>query len=309
MNDRNRKSPKRAATDMNTILRAVLGEERFPVDVEALAMEVSRNYPDPITAVKGVDIDGFEGMLRARRKKPGWQILYNNEERYRGRQRFTLAHEFGHYLLHRKPLTLADYRDGELPDGFDFECVPMQSNQWKDAEKEREEEADTFASYLLMPIDDYRKQVTGTEMSWALLGHVTSRYGVSLTAAARKWIEFTDRRAAMVVARDGYVLWGRASSAAFKSGIFIPSGMPIPDGSVVAQGPGGQQSQSDQAIGVPAGVWHFSRGTEAVRELSVFSERLGLSITLLHFENEDPGREYDDDEPWDTYDQFVGRRQ
>ena len=308
MNDRNRKSPKRAATDLNTILRTVLGEERFPVDVEALAMEVSRNYPDPITVVKGVDIDGFEGMLRARRKKPGWQILYHNEERYRGRQRFTLAHEFGHYLLHRKPLTPADYRDGELPDGFDFECVPMQSNQWKDAEKEREEEADTFASYLLMPIDDYRKQVAGNEMSRALLGHVTSRYGVSLTAAARKWIEFTDRRAAMLVARDGFVLWGRASSAAFKSGIFIPSGTPIPDGSVVAQGPVGQQSQSDQSVGVPAGVWHFSRGTEPVRELSVFSERLGLSITLLHFENEDPGREYDDDEPWDTYDQFVGPR-
>lgn len=307
MSDRGRKSPKRAATEMTTILSTVLGEDRFPVNVEALATEVSRNYPDPITGIRGLEIDGFEGMLRARRKKPGWQILYNTQERYRGRQRFTLAHEFGHYLLHRKRLTATDYGDGELPDGFDFECLPMQANQWKDAEKEREEEADTFASYLLMPIDDYRKQVTGNEMSRALLGHVTSRYGVSLTAAARKWIEFTDRRAAMLVARDGFVLWGRASSAAFKSGIFIPSGMPVPDGSVVAQGPGGQQSQSDQAVGVPAGVWHFRRGTEPVRELSVFSERLGLSITLLHFDNEDPGTEYDDDEPWDTYDQFGTR--
>lgn len=102
------------------------------------------------------------------------------QPRYRGRERFTLAHEFGHYLLHRRPLTVDHYRDGELPDGFDFECLPLQANRWKDAEKEREEEADTFASYLLMPIDDYRNQVGGQEITRALLNHVTNRYGVSL---------------------------------------------------------------------------------------------------------------------------------
>ncbi|MEG9884373.1 MAG: ImmA/IrrE family metallo-endopeptidase [Hyphomicrobiales bacterium] len=119
-----------------------------------VAREASRNHEDPITAVKAVDIDDFEGMLRARRKKPGWHILYSTQPRYR--ERFTLAHEFGHYMLHRRPLKAEHYRDGELPDGFDFECLPLQANHWKDAEKEREEEADTFASYLLMPIDDYR---------------------------------------------------------------------------------------------------------------------------------------------------------
>ena len=158
MTDRARKTPRRAANDLTVLLRTVLGEDRFPVDVEALALEVSRNHEDPITAVKGVDIDGFEGMLRARRKKPGWQILYNTQPRYRGRERFTLAHEFGHYVLHRRPLTADHYRDGELSDDYDFECLPLQSNDWKDAEREREEEADTFASFLLMPIDDYRNQ-------------------------------------------------------------------------------------------------------------------------------------------------------
>jgi len=79
MSNSGRKSPRRAANDLTVLLRTVLGEDRFPVDVEALALEVSRNHEDPITAVKGVDIDGFEGMLRARRKKPGWQILYNTQ--------------------------------------------------------------------------------------------------------------------------------------------------------------------------------------------------------------------------------------
>lgn len=305
MTDSGRKSPRRAANDLTVLLRTVLGEDRFPVDVEALALEVSRNHEDPITAVKAVDIDDFEGMLRARRKKPGWHILYSTQPRYRGRERFTLAHEFGHYLLHRRPLTADHYRDGELPDGFDFECLPLQANNWKDAEKEREEEADTFASYLLMPIDDYRDQVGGQEMSRSLLGHVTDRYGVSLLAAVRKWIEFTDTRAAMVVARDGFALWGRASSAAYKSGVFIRSGMPIPDGSIAAIGPSALQAESDRPVALPAGIWTFSRGSEPVRELAIFSERLGMSVSLLQFDTDSCVGEIDDEEPWDTYDQFV----
>ncbi len=305
MTDRARKTPRRAANDLTVLLRTVLGEDRFPVNVEALAIEASRNQEDPITVVKGIDIDGFEGMLRARRRKPGWQILYSMNPRYHGRERFTLAHEFGHYLLHRRPLTADNYRVGELSDRFDFKCLPLQANDWKDAEKEREEEADTFASYLLMPIDDYREQVKREEMSRSLLHHVTDRYGVSLLAAVRKWIEFSDLPVAMVVARDGYALWGRASTAAYNGGVFIRSGMLIPEGSIAGQGASSQYADSARSVALPAGIWTFSRGAPPVRELTIFSERLGISVSLLHFEKDADGAAFDDEEPWDTYDQFI----
>ena len=58
------KSPQRAANDLTVLLRTVLGEDRFPVDVEALAREVSGNHEDPVTTIQGVDIPGFEGTLR-----------------------------------------------------------------------------------------------------------------------------------------------------------------------------------------------------------------------------------------------------
>ena len=305
MSNSSRKSPRRTANDLTILLRTVLGEDCFPVDVEALALEVSRNQEDPITTIKGVDIDGFEGMLRARRKKPGWQIIYNTQPRYRGRERFTLAHEFGHYLLHRRPLTAEHYHNGELSDDFDFECLPLQANGWKDAEKQREEEADTFASFLLMPIDDYRNQVGGQEVTRDLLDHVTDRYGVSLLAAVRKWIEFTDTRAAMVVARDGFALWGRASTSAYKSGVFIQSGMPIPDDSIMAAGSASQHTSSPRPVALPAGIWTFSRGSEPVRELTFFSDRLSLAVSLLQFDNADDGAEVEDEEPWDSYAQFT----
>lgn len=303
------KSPQRAANDLTVLLRTVLGEDRFPVDVAALAREVSRNHEDPITTIRGVDIPGFEGMLRARRRKPGWHILYSNQPRYRGRERFTLAHEFGHYILHRRRLSADDYRNGKLAEDLDFECLPLQADRWKASEKQQEEEADTFASYLLMPIDDYRNQVDGHDMSRDLLSHITDRYGVSLLAAVRKWIEFTNSRVAMVVARDGFALWGRASASAYRSGIFIPSGMPIPDGSVAAAPPAARSAESGQPVALPAGIWTFSRGSEPTRELTVFSARLGISVSILHFDDEAGDADFDEEATWDSYDQLTAQEQ
>ena len=304
-----RKSPHKEANRLSMMLRMALGEDRFPIDVSRLALEVSKNNEDPIEKVVSGDLPGFEGMLRAHRKRPAWHIVYNEQPRYRGRERFTVAHELGHYTLHRPKLGQADYHGGQLARSCDFQCLPLQSNAWKAAEKLREEEADTFASYLLMPLDDYREQVDGLEMTRGLLGHITDRYGVSLLAAVRKWIEFTDRRAAMVVATDGFALWGRASRAAFKSGVFIKSGMELPDGSVAALGPTASQPRDDCAVAHPSGVWTFRRGSEPARELTFFSERLGISVSLLHFDEDRKGAEIIEEEPWDTYDQFTANGQ
>jgi hypothetical protein len=158
-----------------------------------------------------------------------------------------------------------------------------------------------------MPIDDYRLQVGQNEMSRELLAHITRRYGVSLLAAVRKWIEFTDMRAAMVVACDGYARWGRASDAAAKTGIFIPSGMQIPANSIAGMGPSALNVQ-DQAVQLPEGIWAFRRGSEPVRELTVFSERLGLSVTLLMFERASPRGWLAEEHVPDTYERFMGTR-
>lgn len=141
-------------------------------------------------------------------------------------------------------------------------------------------------------------------MNVDLLKHVTDRYGVSLTAACRKWIDFTDKRAAMVVARDGYAKWGRASRAALKTGIFVRLGMPIPEDALVAIGAKERGFVSGNPISRPAGVWSFSRGSEPVRELAMVSELLDMSLTILLFDDSVDFKEIEGEEPWDTYDQF-----
>ena len=85
-------------------------------------------------------------------------------------------------------------------------------------------EADTFAAYLLMPLDDFRRQIPAdADPTLDDLSAATERYGVSLIACVLRWLEYTTRRSMLVISRDGIILWARASEPAFMSGLFIRS--------------------------------------------------------------------------------------
>lgn len=49
----------------------------------------------------GDHLPGFGALIKAPAGKKNWDIVYNASIRSPGRINFTLAHEFGHYLLHR----------------------------------------------------------------------------------------------------------------------------------------------------------------------------------------------------------------
>ncbi len=198
------------ANRISSMLKLVLGAERFPVRVDEVAMEVSRQcFADsPVDKVLGEDLDGLEGMLAANKARSKWLIVYNSAIRSEGRKRFTIAHEFGHYILHRHQQDQFQCGDGDIEAG-------------DRPERDIETEADQFASTLLMPLDDFRNQVAGQPVSFALLDHCAKRYGVSLTAAALRWTEIAERRAVLVASRDDHLLWSKSNQAAFKSGAYF----------------------------------------------------------------------------------------
>ena len=136
---------------------------------------------------------------------------------------FTIAHEFGHYLLHR-----ASYPEG-------FNCSTEDMVRWDTEYGRVEHQANVFASYLLMPLDDFRRQLSPSAVpDLDALGGCADRYDVSLTASALKWLSYTDRRAVLVVSRDGYILWAWSS----KGG--VPHRRVLQDGeSASAPDPGG----------------------------------------------------------------------
>ena len=104
------KKPIAEANRISTMLNTVLGPNRFPVNVDELAREYSRQCfaKSPVDKVEGEDLDGIDGMLIANKARSKWLILYNNSVSSEGRKRFTIAHEFGHYILHRHQQRAAD---------------------------------------------------------------------------------------------------------------------------------------------------------------------------------------------------------
>ena len=289
-------SPDRWAIDISLVLNAALGKDRFPVDVALVAKEYSaQRYPDdPVSLVIGRSLPGFDGALyRAPAGKKGWGIFYNSAITSEGRINFTLGHEFGHYLIHR----LA------YPDGI--RCGEQDVVRWDSEYGQIEHQANVFSAGLLMPFDDFQRQVAaGDKVDFDIISHCADRYRVSLIAAVLRWLQYTSRRAVLVVSRDSHILWSRASKPALRTGAFFrTSGPPIaiPTGSLASR----QDMIVDGRAGVelPAGVWF----PESVREMTIFAEQYDFAVTLLLLENQYRYTQFDREPEEDVFDRFSSR--
>lgn len=237
-----------------------------PVNIKEIALELSKaRFPDdPINKVVGDNLPGFEGALVPIGDKKGWAILYNDSVTSSGRINFTLAHELGHYLLHR----------GKQEK---FECGDRDMLSWNTDYGLIEAEANKFASYLLMPIDDFKKQIDDN-INMDIFKHCADRYQVSLTAAILKWLEFTTQKAVLVVSREGYMLWAWSSETAFNNHLYFKtsgSPQPVPPTSLVARGI--ENLQGEQ---LPKNTWWPDR---EVKEMTLLSEYHDMAFSLLIF--------------------------
>jgi hypothetical protein len=286
--------PERWAIEITKLLNLVLGPEHFPIDVIQVAREyTAQRFPgDAITMAEGANLPGFDGALYpAPPGKTGWGIVYNNALASPGRINFTLAHEFGHYLLHR-----ADHPTG-------IRCGEQDVVRWDSAYGQIEHQANRFAANLLMPLDDFRRQIDAhAKVDIDVISYCADRYRVSLIAAILRWLTYTSRRAVLVVSRDDFILWSRSSEAALKTGAFFStSGAPveIPAASLAAT----QDQLADGRTGVlhGPGVWFG----EEVREMTIFSEQYDFTVSLLLLEDRDRYIQLEPEPEEDTYDRFM----
>ena len=265
-----KKRPHKEANRITKILdQSLPADERFPVDIQKVALELTPLFnDDPITDVQGHSLSRFEGALAKAPEGDRWAIFYNNNIQHSGRINFTLAHELGHYMLHRNEAG---------PEGF--ECGKKDMLNPDSSYKQREEEANIFAASLLMPIHDFRMQIEKEIFSFDLLSHCADRYGVSLTSALLRWLEFTSKRAIAVFSEEGYMHWTKSSNKAFKSGKYFAtrSGpIAVPDNSLAAE----QSFSFDARDGVHhgPGVWFED---ESVIEHTLYSEKYEKTLTVL----------------------------
>lgn len=287
-------SPSRWAFEITHVLNAAFGADLFPIDIPMVAREYSKQrFPDdPIVSVQGDNLPTFDGALfKARDGRKGWGIIYNRAITSKGRINFTLAHEFGHYLLHR----LA------YPKGI--ECGQQQIVRWDSEYGQVEHQANVFAANFLMPLDDYRRQIPdNARVDMDMLRACAERYNVSLMAAVLRWLGYTRRRAILVVSRDGFILWARSSEPALRTGAYFrTSAVPIEIPATALPNRADLLIDGQGSLDHPAGVWL----RESARELTVLAENYDFSLSLLLLEDGPPAF-YEDGEPEsDTYDKFV----
>lgn len=143
----------------------------FPVHVGKLAEELG------LTVISTPDLPA--GMSGSIVKEDDTYTVYVNSRQTLQRQRFTIAHEIGHYLQHRPYLDQADEilnpvkkvllgrRDSGTPLPVGIEA------------RRREQEADNFAAELLMPEDTFKDFWIKAQS----LKDVADHFGVSAMAA------------------------------------------------------------------------------------------------------------------------------
>ena len=303
MSEASRPRPLKEAARITQMLDHVFGADRFdraPVDVAALALEYSRQVASqsPIHEVVERNIPGCVGALVYSEVRPRqWAIMYHVGQSD-GRRAFTIGHEFGHYVLHRQVIENDASFDGGIY--CDENAVVRRNGSGI------EQEADEFAAALLMPLHDFRRQLPAKQRAdFDILSRLASRYGVSLTAAILRWLEYTETRAIMVVSNEGFAHWAKPSKAALKSGRYIRTK------NTVFELPGrafaARSDYSDAALtGImqPADVWF----PEPVFEMCFRSDRYDQEITVLQFETDGPHFQAEEQET-DVFDRFINSGQ
>jgi Zn-dependent peptidase ImmA (M78 family) len=114
--------------------------QQLPIDIEALIK--AHNI-----AIRRQELEeSISGMLVI---KDGRVIIGVNENHHPNRQRFTLAHELGHFLLHRSVSSIF----------VDASTIFFRDSTSSDGSKAQEIEANAFAGELLMPAKQIREAI------------------------------------------------------------------------------------------------------------------------------------------------------
>ena len=232
-----------------------------PIPVEEIARLAGITKIQPLTS------DGFEGTLIANAEKSDGEIFYNST-RPKPRQRFTIGHELGHFLLpwHRQTTFKCTTEDISTRTNKDWE---IQANQ--------------FSAELLLPrlLIRQRLQKYGSpEMSH--IQKLAEDFETSIEATARRFVELSEYPCAVVFSKDNIVRYNMKSGY-FEEQLSAWKGDRLPNPSMSRQA----TSDPDEWHEIEAYWWLKERKGSDVPE-SVYEQTLcqenGYKVTLLTYE-------------------------
>lgn len=252
-------------------VREILGIRKPPVD------------PFAIAATEGIELlpgqygDDFSGRIEYHPDLGAFLLFHPLPQaaQYESVVRFSVAHELGHYYIpeHAKLLRAGEFHNSTP--GFISDNV-------------LEREADYFAGSLLLPGRALREKMG--RRGWLDLEGILDlarACKTSATSAAVRYANFAEEACALVVSKNGSVLWAVPSQEAVAIGLrwFDPDGLP-PDN------PSRTAAHSPNAGRVFQGASHTGVWCRSSRsEIDLWEEafplgRTGLVLTLLSIKSD-----------------------
>lgn len=222
-------------------------------------------------------LDAAEARLTVGSEQ-GIILVSNSENQYATRTRFSIAHELGHWELHK------DIANS-------IECDKRAMNEWFGSQKEktREIQANEFASELLLPEIFLEREIKKTGPSFSLIRDIADRYETSLTATARRFVSLTPEACALVFFAKDKSLYSFRSPLFEKQAYWIKPG-PLDQYSYaydVAQGKAGEgrMSSVDATTWIDTSDWPQWKKDKledkSIQEEALFFETLGFGMSLI----------------------------
>ena len=279
LSERDRKHRKRQRSSESTDFRRTVlvskaqhlleseGLLSLPVDLTALA-KTRDIVIEPMEGSGG----GVSGMLV--RCGNSFGILYDTSIRNEGFQRFSVAHELGHYFV-----------EGHI-DQIAFVGGAHRSSAGFISTDPVEREADYFAAGLLMPEAPVQAIIRQEPEGLSAIEAIQRAARSSLTASAIRYVGLTDAAAAVIVSRDGSVDYCFMSNAmkSLNPDTWPRKGTPLPSStatSAIAQFTEGERHAARDDVEIDAEIWFGSVQCKQTREEVIGLGSYGRILTVV----------------------------
>ena len=150
------------------------------IDIEIIAFK--RGAMVVMDQIKGAE-------ARLSRTKENGIITVSNEIPEEGRVRFNIAHELGHFEMHKSEETLTICTDEDL-------------NQWYQTQLHLEVDANVFAAEILMPENLFKPLVKNKIPSFKEITKLAGIFKTSIMATATKFVEHTEEACCLFISKE-----------------------------------------------------------------------------------------------------------
>lgn len=191
---------------------------------------------------KEEEIDGADGRILM--SKDSAIITINSKIEIKTKKRFVLAHELGHFLLHRDKTRIYNDNDETL-------------NYWYQENFDTEEtEANEFAAEFLMPSELFHQECKDKVFGPEVIDHLSEKFQVSKTATILRFVEQGNYPVCIVYCSDNKMKWWKKSKD-FKNYLQFEHNEPPPSGSVVSElfATGKSYFGDDRKQGIWKSIW------------------------------------------------------